>query len=343
MKDTLMDANFPRTSDLRVYHLGIRPGEVANRIITVGSHARARTLQTLLDAEPAPFVLASERGFLTITGRYKRVPISIVSIGMGAPNMDFFVREVRECLSGDMVVIRFGSCGALVNLPLGTIVVPKASVTIMRNVDYDFINSEDSGKPPYIISKPVSADPLLHETVLNAFTELKPQDFKGDITGGMVNASADSFYSSQGRHTSFPDDNANLIDHLRTTVPDVATLEMETFHLFHLAACWKGRNRSNGNAPPSLANEPADSVAFNDNNGVYKPLGDNVASSAYAIRAASAQIVFAARKSQDFITPEEVKQAEQWGGAGVLSALVNFGIPRDRVHPDKASVWEYTE
>ena len=90
---------------------------------------------------------------------------------------------------------------------------------------------------------------------------------------------------------------------------------METFHLFHLAACWKGRNRSNGNAPPSLANEPADSVAFNDNNGVYKPLGDNVASSAYAIRAASAQIVFAARKSQDFITPEEVKQAEQWGGA----------------------------
>ena len=34
------------------------------------------------------------------------MPISIVSIGMGYPNMDFFVREVRECLIGDMVVVR---------------------------------------------------------------------------------------------------------------------------------------------------------------------------------------------------------------------------------------------
>jgi len=33
MKDTLTDANFPRTADQRVYHLGLRPGEVANRIV----------------------------------------------------------------------------------------------------------------------------------------------------------------------------------------------------------------------------------------------------------------------------------------------------------------------
>ena len=77
--------------------------------VTVGSHSRARTLQGLLDAKPEPFILASERGFLTITGRYRNVPISIVSIGMGYPNMDFFVREVRECLFGDMVVIRLES------------------------------------------------------------------------------------------------------------------------------------------------------------------------------------------------------------------------------------------
>lgn len=89
---------------------------------------------------------------------------------------------------------------------------------------------------------------------------------------------------------------------------------METFHLFHLAACWKGRNRSNGNIPPPLANEAADSIVVNGNKGVYKPLGDNVASSASVINAASVQIVFASRKSLDFITPEEVQQAERWGG-----------------------------
>ena len=45
---------------------------------------------------------------MTITGRYKGVPVSIVSTGMGSPNTDFFVREVRECLSGDMLVVRLG-------------------------------------------------------------------------------------------------------------------------------------------------------------------------------------------------------------------------------------------
>ena len=35
-----------------------------------------------------------------------------------------------------------------------------------------------------------------------------------------------SFYSSQGRQTSFPDHNAGLIDHLLETVPNLATLEV---------------------------------------------------------------------------------------------------------------------
>lgn len=74
--------------------------------VTVGSPSRAHGIALFLDDVPKPFEISSERGFLTITGRYKGVPISIISIGMGYPNMDFFVREARECLNGDMVVIR---------------------------------------------------------------------------------------------------------------------------------------------------------------------------------------------------------------------------------------------
>lgn len=77
--------------------------------VTVGSPSRAETIASHLDATPKPFRLSSERGFITITGRYRGVPVSIVSIGMGSPNMDFFVREVRESLAGDMAVIRYGS------------------------------------------------------------------------------------------------------------------------------------------------------------------------------------------------------------------------------------------
>ena len=109
---------------------------------------------------------------MTITGRYKGVPVSIVSTGMGFPNTDFFVREVRECLNGDMLVVRsvnssapvinpadeltlsLGSCGALVSIPPGSLVVPKACVAINRNWDYDFVNG-DPTQQPYFITKQV--------------------------------------------------------------------------------------------------------------------------------------------------------------------------------------------
>lgn len=37
---------------------------------------------------------------------------------------------------------------------------------------------------------------------------------------------ASSFYSSQGRQTSFPDHNADLIEHLKASTEGLATLEV---------------------------------------------------------------------------------------------------------------------
>ena len=50
-----------------------------------------------------------------------------------------------------------------------------------------------------------------------------------------VNATCDSFYSSQGRNSShFYDENALLLSTLRVN-QGVRTLDMESFYLFHLA------------------------------------------------------------------------------------------------------------
>ncbi|KAK0458260.1 uridine phosphorylase [Desarmillaria tabescens] len=315
MKDTLTDANFPRTTDLRVYHLGLRPGEVANRLITVGSPSRAHTIASYLDVIPKPFQLSSERGFLTITGRYKGVPVSIVSIGMGAPNMDFFVREVRECLVGDMLVIRLGSCGGLIHVPVGTVVVPKACIAVTRNVDFDFVNPEENDDVPYRISKPVYADPEFHDVVHQALETVKPTGSTTPIVAGITNASADSFYSSQGRQTSFPDHNETLIEQIIASTSDVATLEMETHHLYHLAECWSKKRKvakiSEAALPP-LSTGPVNPVASS-----AKATGtstETLATPDTIIRAAAAQMVFASRTSQDFITPQQVQDTERWTG-----------------------------
>ncbi|KAF9043214.1 nucleoside phosphorylase domain-containing protein [Panaeolus papilionaceus] len=368
MKDLLTDANFPRTADLRVYHVGVRPGEVANRVITVGSPSRANRIAALLDERPKPFVLSSERGFLTITGCYRGIPVSIVSIGMGTPNMDFFVREIRESVSGDMAIIRLGSCGALVEVPVGSIVVPDKSVQITRNVDFDFAHPMQAHEPAYHISKPAGADKLLAEEVRKALEVAKPANSASVLLAGVANASADSFYSSQGRQTSFPDHNGNLIQRLEESIPDLATLEMETFHLFHLAACWTHRPVASVDSAEGMAdttthvagigNTPLTTSPVNptvERASERDPTHSNIQPKVHSnytgnttplpspksvIRAAAAHMVFAGRKSQDFITPEQVDEAENWAAKGVLEALVHLEITQDRVHPEEGSVWE---
>ena len=272
MKDKLTDANFPRTADGRVYHLGVRSGEVANRIITVGSPSRARLISTHLDPIPVPFVLSSERGFLTITGRYGGVPVSIVSIGMGHPNMDFFVREVRECVRGDMVIVRIGSCGALADVPVGSVAIPRACVAVMRDFNFDFTEGRE-GDSPYLISREAEADAELHERLQQAISSARPASFTGAIVQG-VNASADSFYSSQGRLTSFPDYNEELVERIQREVKDVTTLEMETFHLYHLAKCWTHGRRSSKSqtqVPPVTTSPVEPAVSSPSSNATVLP------------------------------------------------------------------------
>lgn len=84
MKESISNANFPKDSEDRVYHVSVKLGDVANRVLTVGDHVRARRIAKLLDSEEKSghpiFEKHSQRGFLTITGRYKGVPVSIMAM-----------------------------------------------------------------------------------------------------------------------------------------------------------------------------------------------------------------------------------------------------------------------
>lgn len=71
-------------------------GEVANRIVTAGDPARVRRFAAFLDESPKPFELVSARGFVTITGRYKGVPVSLCAIGMGEYPCSYLREEIDE-------------------------------------------------------------------------------------------------------------------------------------------------------------------------------------------------------------------------------------------------------
>ncbi|KAG0054743.1 hypothetical protein BGZ83_010526 [Gryganskiella cystojenkinii] len=321
----MTNANFPMDAEGRTYHVGVKRGELANRVITVGDPVRAMILARSLDgvdpATPAKtvpsnlFSLASHRGFLTITGRYKGVPVSIVAIGMGISMMDFFVRECRAVVDGPMIMIRLGSCGSLSDCRVGDICVPSSSFLVQRNVDYF---SEDGGEgSPYLLSKSVAADPEITQTLVKNMSA----HLGNDHVWSGINATADSFYSSQGRQDeNFVDDNQELFTQLLAHEPKTLTLEMETFVLYHLAK---------SSTQASLKKKTVN--------------GHGSGANKNSIRAGACMMVFAQRKTNDFITKEDVARVEPLAGQGIFESMIEVSLGSDdELHPEEGSVWAVT-
>ncbi|KAF9515827.1 hypothetical protein BS47DRAFT_1371882 [Hydnum rufescens UP504] len=301
--------DFPRTAEGRVYHLGLKHGELAPRIVTVGDPSRALKLAEEFEGGRESVKVESDRGFLTLTGIYKGVRLSIVAIGMGFANMDFFVRECRECVDGDMFIIRFGSCGCLSDLD---------QPTGMSGAHYI------SHLPDFHIPIKAYADDRLHEILAGTLNNAVPRDSKVRVDHEAVNASTDSFYSSQGRITSFPDHNENLLEFLIDRVPGIISLEMETFHLLHLASAYRPTGdltvQVNSETGP-MPTFPLTSLPTSNPTVSNRSPSVQVDNSRGRIHACSAQMVFASRSTNAFITPEEVQQTQAWTGLACLEAL----------------------
>ncbi|KAI7903983.1 nucleoside phosphorylase domain-containing protein [Cokeromyces recurvatus] len=313
MKESISNANFPRDEEDRVYHISVKVGEVANRVITVGDHVRARRIAKLLDSEEECghpiFEKQSQRGFLTITGRYKGVPVTIMAIGMGNPMMDFFVRETRASVEGELAIIRFGSCGSITHLaPPGAVIVPSAGYCIRRNIDYfaDEPLYPELKDKPYLFSGHFKADEkmveILSNTLKSAIGVIESEsEYVGPVLTGGLNVDGCSFYSSQGRFDpTFWDDNQDLLKEVALKFPKTHSIEMETSMLFHLAHC---------------AKDPK------------KP-----------IKAAGCMQVFADRLANGFIQPEVVALLEPVVGKACLDALIQIDIENE-MSPE-GTVWE---
>jgi uridine phosphorylase len=227
--------NLPFDAEGRMHHISVKAGEVAKRVLTVGDAARAERISHLLDGYPDKvLVVRSHRpgAFTTYTGTFNSVPVSIMASGIGFPNLDIMIRELRGVVSGPMLVIRYGTCGGVhPDATVGSVCVASSARCIYRNPDA-FRKNADSKLKKYIISEPVDPDAELTE----ALTKCLQARLGRHILVG-ENASGDSFYSSQARPSPqhFEDQNENLFVEIRTALPQLYTFEMETFHLLDLA------------------------------------------------------------------------------------------------------------
>lgn len=124
--------------DGSVFHLHIRPEQLADKIILVGDPDRVNLVASHFDTREYE---VESREFRTITGMYKGKHITVLSTGIGCDNIDIVVNELDALANIDfqtrhekaelrsLEMVRIGTCGGLQpNTPVGTYIISAKSI-----------------------------------------------------------------------------------------------------------------------------------------------------------------------------------------------------------------------
>jgi uridine phosphorylase len=199
----------------RQYHLGAAPGDVARNVLLVGDPARAERAAMRFDRLGFE---SAHREYRIFTGELAGLPISIVSVGIGAGAMEVALIELCQ-LVAQPNLIRAGTCGALRSeLTLGDLVISQAALR-MENTSLGYV---DVGFPAFAHAEAQLA-------LLQAAEELGAPHHVG------ITATAAGFYGAQGRDVpGFVPKEPGLL--VRLAQQSILSLEMETSCLLTLAA-----------------------------------------------------------------------------------------------------------
>lgn len=124
--------------DGSVFHLHVRPEQLADKVILVGDPGRVALVASHFDDKEME---VESREFRTVTGTYKGKRITVISTGIGCDNIDIVMNEVDALANIDfqtrtekqqlrsLEIVRIGTCGGLqLNTTEGTFICSEYSV-----------------------------------------------------------------------------------------------------------------------------------------------------------------------------------------------------------------------
>lgn len=125
-------------SDGSVFHIHIRPDQLADKVILVGDPGRVEMFRPLLEKVECE---GASREFVWITGRYNSERVTVLSTGIGTDNIDIVMTELDALANVDFTtrevrpehrtldILRIGTCGAIQpEIPLGSFIFSHISV-----------------------------------------------------------------------------------------------------------------------------------------------------------------------------------------------------------------------
>ena len=205
----------PKNARGRFYHLDCAPGDLAPYILTCGDPFRARMIARRLSRVD---MRRKNREFLTYTGIYQNIPVSVMATGIGAPASAIAIVEAANCVT-PVTFIRLGTCGALQwDIEVGDLVITE-SAWCGENTSASYI-------PGGIVPR---AAPGIVAALRDASEALK-----APYHVGLTLTTAD-FYAGQGRMApGFPHPDPEYLEALSQS--GVLNLEMEMSVYLALAA-----------------------------------------------------------------------------------------------------------
>jgi len=251
-------------NDGRVLHLGLAPGQLAENILLVGDPARALRVAKRFDEIEHE---VRNREYVTLTGTYAGVPVSVIGTGIGVDNVEIALVEAytvhafdldngeRRADATPLKFIRIGTSGGVQDdIEPGTMAIATHGLGLDNGgMYYDHPAADEAvgriEQHAYEIllqATPESARfrGRLHPyaskatpAVVTALVE-SANELRADYVTG-ITAATPGFYGASGRY----------IDGLANTVPDiknklaalrvdeltVVNMEMESSLLFHMA------------------------------------------------------------------------------------------------------------
>ena len=201
-------------SDGSVFHLHLKPEELADDVILVGDPGRVELVASFFDSTE---FRRESREFVTITGRYNNKRITVLSTGIGTDNIDIVVNELDALANIDFAtrlikeekkslrLLRLGTSGAIQpDIPLGSFVFSNISIGFdgllnwyqrrdeVSLLDYEKLFVESTG---WLNELPAPYFVRAHQSLVDLFAD---STIKG------LTMSASGFYGPQGRVLRLP-------------------------------------------------------------------------------------------------------------------------------------------
>lgn len=235
-------------ADGSIYHLGLKPENLAPTVISVGDPDRVDMLATFLDSIEFQ---TRKREFHSLTGKYQGKRLSVVSTGIGTDNIDIVLNELDALVNIDfktrkpkpvstsLEIIRIGTSGAIQeHIPIDSFLLSETAIGF-DNLMHFYRKSQPEDALLTELMQSLALSPKLSHPYLAYSDAGLNKRFSNiqDIQIG-ITATLPGFYAPQGRKLRGEMQNEGFMEKLkafRHKEKMITNFEMETAGIYGMA------------------------------------------------------------------------------------------------------------